>query len=165
MTAAISTPKSNPYIVGKLFDMLILTGSVSLMMFPFIPFFDQPSNVPYLWVTSTLFNNPHYSATYERVYSSWKETKAYTWGAIVAPLILLVLLFCSCNSPLATWYCTAYLITSGFHYSGQTYGLTLISAGKSGIKLQDRDKNIIRAVIKNGNIVYKAAGLEGWLLT
>lgn len=97
-----------------------------------------------LFVGSLIVNYPHYAATYHRVYRRWDDMKQYPFETIWTPLFLIAMAFVSFQSPAAApWYCLGYLMFSGYHYSGQTYGIALIFAGKSGVRLASWEKWIL----------------------
>jgi len=157
MTASISQRRADPYIFGKLLDTLFLTGSASLLLMLLLPELVKVIAFP-AWIAGVLCNQPHYSATYERVYSDWRETKTYFPSAIVAPIILLALAVVAAKTSMVSWFFMAYLVGAGFHYSGQTYGLAIICAGRFGLKLEPREKQIIRAAVWAPYIFFVACG-------
>ena len=141
-------PTGKIWFFNPLVDFLCLGG----ITYFFIWLFDMSNALPIhppalikntAWIPVTTFvgsilvNYPHYAATYYRVYRKSSEVKKYAFEAIWAPLFLIVLGAVALFSPagFAPWYALAYVITSGYHYSGQTYGISLICTGKSGLRL------------------------------
>lgn len=143
-----AAPKSS--LFSPAVDWFCLGGLTLLLAIPFyilhqnqwekIAVAGYPVNA---WLSAASFsgslvvNYPHYAATYYRVYRSTGEIKKYAFEALWFPLILLVLGFFSFLSPdwLALWFCNGYLLFSGYHYSGQTYGIAMIFSGKAGVRL------------------------------
>jgi hypothetical protein len=98
---------------------------------------------------NVLVNSPHYAATYYRVYRDKAQILKYPIEAIVAPAIL-ALVAATCfvfPTALTPWVAFVYLATSGYHYAGQTYGVSMIFLGKSGAKLTTLQKRVLRAPI------------------
>ena len=98
---------------------------------------------------SVLVNTPHYAATYYRVNRGTAQILTYPVEAVVAPAILTVVAAACFVFPatVAPWVAFAFLTTSGYHYAGQTYGVSMIFLGKSGAKLTTLQKRILRAPI------------------
>jgi len=98
---------------------------------------------------NVLVNSPHYAATYYRVYRGKARILEYPIEAVVAPAILAVVAAACFVFPtsLTPWVAFAYLATSGYHYAGQTYGVSMIFLGKSGARLTMLQKRILRAPI------------------
>ena len=128
----------------------------SLTFFIFLPLLVLNITTPTPAVVGTLLilgnvlvNSPHYAATYYRVYRSKAQILKYPVEAVVAPTILaLVAAVCFVfPTSLTPWVAFAYLATSGYHYAGQTYGVSMIFLGKSGAKLTTLQKRILRAPI------------------
>lgn len=101
------------------------------------------------WVLNYFVNFPHFSATYVRAYESWDTIKTYYGVCVIAPLILLFFSALALwqPDPWAVWFGKAYLISVGYHYSGQTYGIALIFAAKAKVMLTRAEKYIIMAPI------------------
>jgi hypothetical protein len=98
---------------------------------------------------NVLVNSPHYAATYYRVYRAKAQILKYPTEAVVAPAVL-TLVAAACfifPTALTPWVAFVYLATSGYHYAGQTYGVSMIFLGKSGVKLTTLQKRILRAPI------------------
>jgi len=134
-------------------DLLCLGGITFFFIFLFDTHGALPVGLPHLfqgigWVPiatfvgSVLVNYPHYAATYYRVYRRGGEVKKYAFESVWSPLLLAVVGVAALFSPagFAPWYCMGYILTSGYHYSGQTYGISLIYAGKSGIRFNTWQK-------------------------
>ncbi len=94
-------------------------------------------------------NYPHYAATYARAYGRRSAIHDYWRSTILTPIALVVLAMCAMvfPSPGIAWYFKAYLIVSGYHYSGQTYGIALIFARKAGLHLSRGEKYLLMAPI------------------
>ncbi len=122
-------------------DMLCLGG---LSIAAFVPFLllgvtgDASDALIKLTVAgNVLVNYPHYAATYYRVYPRPDEVRKYRFEAIVAPVILAILCTFGViyHQTWLPWLVLAYISYSGWHYSGQAFGVAMIFAGKSGLRL------------------------------
>jgi hypothetical protein len=109
----------------------------------------SPSLLQLVLLGSFVVNYPHYAATYFKAYRTRAEISAYFGVCVIVPLILLGLGLTSLLAPLAVapWFCKAYLLTSGYHYSGQTYGIALIFANKARMPLHGWQKLFLMAPI------------------
>lgn len=142
--ASISVPnqKREISIFSPFLDAFVL-GGVSILCFAVLqtmevltPFMHANSNVMQaVFIFGLLINQPHYSATYYRVYRSAEEARRYPVVAFWMPLVLGLIGIACFFSPtgLAPWFCKAYFLTVAYHYSGQSYGVALIFAHKAGI--------------------------------
>lgn len=150
-------------IFSPLLDFAVL-GAVPLILFLVFQIIDMIS--PYLtankfglealvWL-SYIINQPHYTATYYRVYRSWSETRRYAVAAIWAPLLLILLVIGCFAAPtvVAPWFCKAYFLTVSYHYAGQNYGIGLILTHKAGIKVDRLLKVCIGMPIYTSALVY-----------
>lgn len=116
---------------------LIVCGSIAAptSQFAWIP-------VTFFFV-SVLVNYPHYAATYYRVYRDAAEVRKYPMEAILAPIVLLLLAIPGFYYPAAAvGYAYLYYLVTGYHYSGQTYGVSMIFMGKAGVRLKDWQKKL-----------------------
>jgi len=122
-------------------DLLVL-GGVSMLCFAICQAIDLVTpmlkvnnlGIQIIFYLSLVINQPHYSATYYRVYRSWSETKRYAVVALWLPILLSgIAVACFFSSDLAGWFCKAYFLTVSYHYAGQTYGIALIFAHKAGL--------------------------------
>lgn len=148
-TASFDSSKAQSGIWGDLFDFLLL-GGWSLLLLPFFLWVDHAyptltgnsTCAQLLFVCAVLVNHPHNAATYQRVYGSLSEIKKYPFSAIVAPLVLIAVVLASYvyQGTVAPWLFKAYLLTTSYHYAGQSYGVGLILARKSGINLGNPGK-------------------------
>jgi hypothetical protein len=98
---------------------------------------------------NVLVNCPHYAATYYRVYRDKNEIQKYSFEAIWVPAVLLLLAVACFMFPggVTPWVAFLYLATSGYHYSGQTYGVSMIFIGKSGLRLTPGHKRLLQLPI------------------
>ena len=132
----------------------ICAGSLTFLIFLPLLVLNITTPTPAFVVTlvilgNVLVNSPHYAATYYRVYRDKSQILKYPVEAIAAPVVL-ALIAAGCfmfPGSLAPWVAFAYMATAGYHYSGQTYGVSMIFVGKSGAKLTAWHKQILRAPI------------------
>lgn len=145
MTATLETREAaapsvwffNPWI-----DTLALGGLSVLALLPFIALgitgHDADATLFKLaLVGNVLVNYPHYAATYYRVYPRAGEAKKYPFEAIWAPILLVAVcgLGIVYQDSWLPWLALIYITYSGWHYSGQAFGVNMIFLGKSGLRL------------------------------
>jgi hypothetical protein len=144
---------------------LSTVGGLSLITYVFFTLFNINTNnevfLRLLSIGSNLINHPHYMATYFRAYASWDNIKEYFFSTILAPLILAIGAIACFVFPTewAPIFFKAYLVSSGYHYSGQTYGISLIYSNKNSIQLNKFHKLVIAFFIYS-SYFYNLAHLE-----
>jgi hypothetical protein len=145
--------EQSAWLFGPRIDYLC-AGSLTFLIFLPLLLLNMTTPTPafvgtLLILGNVLVNSPHYAATYYRVYRSKDQILRYPIEAVVAPAgLALVAAACFVfPSSLTPWVAFAYLATSGYHYSGQTYGVSMIFLGKSGIKLTALQKRVLRVPI------------------
>src|SRR4051812_5718638 len=81
-----------------------------------------------------VLNWPHFAATNARLYGSRTSIAQYPVTAIAAPLVAGLGVAASLFSPLliAPVFMKVFMIWSPFHYSGQTVGVSMLYARRSG---------------------------------
>ncbi len=101
-------------------------------------------NVPFsgglpiiLFAGALIVNYPHYAATYHRVYSKSDRIIEHSFETIWVPILLLIGATAAFYAPniVAGWYCLGYILFAGYHYSGQSYGISMVFSNKAGITI------------------------------
>jgi hypothetical protein len=153
MTVRAPAAPASSWLFGPRVDYLC-AGSLTFLIFLPLLILNVTTPTPafvgtLLILGNVLVNCPHYAATYYRVYRDKGQILKYPVEAVMAPAVL-TLIAAACfvfPSGLAPWVAFVYLATSGYHYSGQTYGVSMIFLSKSGAKLTTLQKRILRAPI------------------
>ena len=153
--SVVLQPAQHPssWLFGPRIDYLC-AGSLTFLVFLPLLALNITAPTPALLGTllilgNVLVNSPHYAATYYRVYRDRAQILKYPAEAVAAP-VLLALIAAACfvfPSSLTPWVAFAYFATSGYHYAGQTYGVSMIFLGKSGARLTTLEKRLLRAPI------------------
>jgi hypothetical protein len=144
---------SSGALANPILDFLIGASFLSVLLFFFFKscsFLEKwPAVLAIPFYVNFVCNQPHYAATYYRVYRRWEDIKTYSLETIVAPIVLLAASVAAIAMPVlvAPWFCKLYLLTSGYHYSGQNYGLSLIYSEKSGLRLGKIEKLILCSLL------------------
>src|SRR5262249_17194862 len=88
-------------------------------------------------VLTWLCNWPHFSASSYRLYHSRDNIRQYPVTALVIPWVVLAGVVASFASPalIAPYFVKLFRIWSPYHFSGQTLGVSLIYARRSGWKV------------------------------
>jgi hypothetical protein len=155
----VSTPRpvAKPRGLFGPFTDVITLGGLSLLALPLLWLMNSVSPlalpdgrvagsiVMLLMFATYAVNYPHYAATYARAYRSRASIREYWWSCLAVPVGLIVLAGLALTWPTdgVPWYFKAYLIVSGYHYCGQTYGVALIFANQAKLKLSKREKRIV----------------------
>lgn len=132
-------PTRHLYFVNGAVDFACI-GGASLVAFVLIGAAFQRGAVraEWLWTTAALLtwvcNYPHFAATCHRLYHRREHTAQFPFTAFVVPPLIIVGMIASFASPevIAPFFVKLFLLWSGYHYSGQTVGITLIYARRAG---------------------------------
>jgi len=94
-----------------------------------------------------IFIGPHYAATYRRAYSSLAIVRAHPWVTLAAPPLLLGAAALAIRHPygFGVVYFGAYVVGTGYHYSGQSLGLALVYPLRQGAPLLGVEKRLVAA--------------------
>ena len=128
---------SSPYFVGPKVDFLLIGGLSLLLFFLLAPFSAERTGlVVFIAAVLTLFGNwPHFAATNYRLYHSKENVAQYPVTALVIPLVILGAVIMAFAYP-TTWaplWIKLFLLWSPYHFSGQSIGVSLIYARRSGL--------------------------------
>jgi hypothetical protein len=134
--AAPALPRS-PYFVSAAWDFLLM-GGASLLCYGVMRLFTEnertegiiAAGAALAWVV----NWPHFAATSARLYGSRENLAQYPITAFGAPVLVLCGIAASMASPdvIAPWWLKLFMFWSPYHFSGQTVGLTLLYARRTG---------------------------------
>jgi hypothetical protein len=155
---------ANTSLLNSRFD-LATAGGLGIFAFLFFSVFKINAGselfLRLVSIGSNLVNHPHYMATYFRAYANWNNIKEYFASTLIAPIILLIGAYACFVYPLswAPIFIKAYFVTSGYHYSGQTYGISLIYLNKNNIQFSGLSKFILSFFIYS-SYVYNLCHLE-----
>jgi hypothetical protein len=96
------------------------------------------------WLT-LLVLGPHYAATYRRAYSSADIVKAHPIVTLVVPVVLVAAAALAIRFPrgFGPFYFLAYVAWSGYHYSGQSLGVTMLYPLRQRARLEVREKRLL----------------------
>src|SRR5215468_2925073 len=126
----------------------LLIGGLSLLVFvgfagvPAFAVFSAAALVP-------IFNWPHFAATNQRLYGSLADARQYPITAVAIPLVVGAGAAAALISPgvVAPVFLKVFLLWSPYHYSGQTRGITLLYARRSGFALDAWSRIALSAFI------------------
>jgi hypothetical protein len=130
---------ASPYFVGPKVDFLLI-GGFSLLLFLLLAPFSPGRTGPIIMIAGWLMwigNWPHFAATNYRLYHAKENIAQYPVTALVVPLVMLgavILAFASPTSWAPLWV-KLFLLWSPYHFSGQSVGISLVYAARSGWKI------------------------------
>jgi hypothetical protein len=134
------------YFINAPVDFLLI-GAASILTFlvflglqwyGVLPWDSRPLQVTQAALVLTwLCNWPHFSASSYRLYHSRDNIRQYPVTALVIPWVVLAGVVASFASPalIAPYFVKLFRIWSPYHFSGQTLGISLIYARRSGWKV------------------------------
>jgi hypothetical protein len=88
---------------------------------------------------------PHYAATYRRAYASADIVREHPIVTLVAPVALIAAAVLAVRSPhgFGPFYFLAYVAWSGYHYSGQSLGVTMLYPLRQRARLDVKEKRLL----------------------
>lgn len=159
------------YFMNFPIDFLFI-GGFSLLFFFWIALIvpDMPvaSLLPAALFLQYVVNYPHFSATIYRFYRSPDNIRQYPMTGIVWPLLIVLAVWAGLQSPalFAPYFITLYLIWSPYHFSGQTTGLTMLYARRSGFYIGKKERFALSAfTFGTFFVLYSRAGVKARLIT
>lgn len=110
-----------------------------------------------------LINWPHFAATNYRLYQSPDHIAQYPRTAKWLPWLITAGVAAALASPegFAPWWVKAFLIWSPYHFSGQTFGMTMLYARRSGWSVGPWLRRGLQAFIY-GTFLVGTIGAETW---
>lgn len=92
-----------------------------------------------------LFVGPHYAATYRRAFTSREILRAHPVVTLLVPLVLVAAAAAAVAWPgtVGVAFFAAYVIWSGYHYSGQSLGLAMLYPLRQGVRLDAAEKSLV----------------------
>jgi hypothetical protein len=138
LPAAVA-PTPHLYFVNGPVDFACI-GGASLVAFAVIGLAYGAGSMQagWLWTTAALLtwvcNYPHFAATSHRLYHRREHIAQFPFTALAVPPLIIAGMIGSFASPdvVAPFFVKLFLLWSGYHYSGQTVGITLIYARRAG---------------------------------
>lgn len=130
--------KSRTYFVNAWVDGLLI-GGLSLALYAGIRLFklDESFHSSAIAITGLLLwvgNWPHFSATTHRLFSDPAHARQFPVTAYGVPILVALAVAAALSSPdvIAPAFVKLFFIWSPYHFSGQTFGITLLYAHRSG---------------------------------
>jgi hypothetical protein len=143
---------SAPCFVSLPVDFLLIGGG-SILLFLLLPRFSDGTRTARIielgTVLTWLGNWPHFAATNYRLYGARAHLRQYPVTAIAAPLLVLAGVAGSFAAPalVAPYFVKLFLIWSPFHYCGQSLGISLLYARRSGHRPVSLERFFLSAFI------------------
>jgi hypothetical protein len=151
-------PSRSPYFVSGWLDFTVI-GGLSIIVFLALRLISdgeaRPEVLQVVAVTSIFVNYPHFSATVYRLYQSPDNIRQFPVTALGVPLLLIGAVAASLWQPewVAPYFVTLFLIWSPYHYSGQTIGITMLYARRSGFEVSRWQRIALSAFVYSTFIV------------
>ncbi len=139
--APVPAPAARLYFVNGLVDFLFL-GGLSLLLYGALMVVGEPPMSGRQWnggiyMLTWICNWPHFAATSYRLYHSKQNIAQYPLTAVAVPILMVLVAAASLAYPavIAPYFMKFFLLWSPYHYSGQSLGISLIYARRSGFIL------------------------------
>jgi hypothetical protein len=140
VTATAAAPERRLYFVNAPVDFLLI-GGASIILFVLMGLFYPHERTPAAMTVAAqllwLCNWPHFSASSYRLYHTRDNIRQYPVTALVIPFVVVAGVVGALLSPalVAPYFVKVFAIWSPYHFSGQTLGICLIYARRSGFKV------------------------------
>ena len=150
--ARTSTNTTDRYFVNAPIDALVI-GGASVVLYTIFRLRPELASSPsvaslaaaLVWVC----NYPHFAATNYRLYHSRSAMAQYPLTSFVTPLVMLAAVIGCYLSPheIAPLFIKLYLLWSPYHFSGQTLGITMVYARRTGFVIDGWLRRCLTAFI------------------
>ena len=138
--------------VHPLFDYAIIGGGLSLIVAAWViwiaPEWRSLGGVGAMPFIVLATNSAHFTSSTVRLYTKPDATREYPFVSFGLPLVALAVLAVCCLYPgdLGPHLNALYLTWSPFHYASQAFGLASMYCFRSGCRLSDSDRRLLRWV-------------------
>jgi hypothetical protein len=128
------------YFINAFVDFM-LVGGASIAAFMLLRHFHTGDRTPAVYTLGAqlmwVCNWPHFAATNYRLYHSRANIAQYPLTALVIPWVVAAGVIGSLAEPerFAPIFVMIYLLWSPYHFSGQTVGVTMVYARRSGFRV------------------------------
>ena len=148
----VRTSTADRYFVNGPVDALCIGGASLLLyaVFRFRPDLAASSSVASLAATLVwVCNYPHFASTNYRLYHSRSSIAQYPLTSVVTPIVMVAAVIGCYLSPtaLAPLFIKLYLLWSPYHFSGQTLGITMVYARRTGFVIDGWLRHSLTAFI------------------
>lgn len=142
-TGAEAPDRRPRYLVNPIVDALAVgLGSIAVyVLFRTRPGWAGSASVPSIAATLVWFANyPHFAATNHRLYHRRQNIAQYPATALAVPIIVVAGMAAAFASPvtIAPAFVLLYQVWSPYHFSGQTVGVTMVYARRTGFPVGGR---------------------------
>jgi hypothetical protein len=137
---AAAPPAPRPYFVNAPVDYALI-GGASVLTFVLMALFHTADRTPVVMTLAAqllwLCNWPHFAASSYRLYHTRDNIRQYPVTALVIPWVVLAGVAGCFLAPglIAPYFVKVFRIWSPYHFSGQTLGICLIYARRTGFKV------------------------------
>ncbi len=140
------------YFVNAPVDIFFIGGSSFIAFLLFGLFYTDartPAVITAAIYLSWVINWPHFSMSTYRLYQSRTNIEQYPITAYVIPFVVFggVLLSFGFPELVAPYFVKLFLLWSPYHFSGQTIGITIIYAMRSGIRFTAIERKILATFV------------------
>ncbi len=140
------------YFVNPLIDFLFI-GGLSIITFILMMIFLQDQEYAMILTVAAaltwICNNPHFAATTYRLYKTKENMMQFPFTSFVVPFIVLAATYAALGFPktVAPFFIKFYFIWSPFHFSGQSFGVSMVYAKRAGYQLNNFQRQCLKVFI------------------
>jgi hypothetical protein len=142
----------NLYFVNAWVDTLFIGGLSSIVFFLMLFFQSGVATATVLSIgvaLSWICNNPHFAATTYKLYKSKENRRQFPFTSYVVPVLVLGMVMASIAYPktIAPFLIKFFFIWSPFHFSGQSFGISMVYAKRAGFKMGNFERQALKIFI------------------
>jgi len=149
----MDTSQKNLYFVNPIIDYIFI-GGVSTLTFVLMMLFignnyEVATIMTIVASLSWVCNNPHFAATTYRLYKSKQNMMQFPFTSFVVPFIVIAGIGASLYFPetVAPFFIKFFFIWSPFHFSGQSFGISMVYAKRAGYKMSSFERESLKVFI------------------
>ena len=151
--AAPDPPPRPLYFINAVTDYALVGGiSIVTSVLLYSLYRTGAANEQVIFITSQLAwmcNWPHFAASSYRLYHSRANVRQYPVTALVIPWVVLAGAVGALAYPevIAPYFVKLFYVWSPYHFSGQTFGITMIYARRAGFKMTDWERKAVSTFV------------------
>jgi tetratricopeptide (TPR) repeat protein len=142
-------PASEPWLYGRWIDFVVGCGAWSAPLLAIATLMrgsNAHSWIVAFYLLAVIFNYPHFMATIYRAYHTREDFEKYKFFTLhLTLLVVLTGVLLHLSYRLVPWIFTLYICWSPWHYTGQNYGIMMMSARRAGAQVTNSERRWLHA--------------------
>ena len=140
------------YFINPLVDFVFIGGVSIIAFFVLLMIGSRVSTVQITaaaGILTWICNNPHFAATTYKLYKTKENRQQFPFTTYVVPFIVIAGVLASIAYPkaIAPFLVKLFFIWSPFHFSGQSFGISMVYARRAGFKMGNFERLSLKTFI------------------